>query len=250
MQTKPIITPQKHTQQLNFLEILEKMSHIPGWEILKTQDILAMKAPVNEPLINLVWGTPDLANQQAVDKFYNGKSYYWLTQNIIQDLILPNFINPEQFSEMAINLTSYTPATILPNIKVISPTSEYDLQLWAETAIDTFGFDLKEFKNFFYPLIKITGCIPFLAFYDNKPAATALVYCGKSEAAIYAMSTKENFRRNGLGSAVAHACLSLAKSKNLNYAVLYASELGQYLYTQLGFTVTQTLYEYFFKKND
>ncbi|MFY9590290.1 GNAT family N-acetyltransferase [Rickettsia endosymbiont of Halotydeus destructor] len=151
---------------------------------------------------------------------------------------------------MVINLISYVPAaTSHNNIKVISPISNYDLQLWFETAIDTFKFDLKEFKNFFYPLIEVAGCVPFLAFYDDKPAATALVYCGKNEAGIYTMSTKENFRRNGLGSAVAQACLSLATSKGLNHAILYASELGEHLYKQLGFATTQTLYEYSFCNN-
>lgn len=246
MQTKPTNITLLNLQQSNFLEILEKMSPVLGWEILKIQGIVALKAPAGIPLVNFVWGAPDLATQHAVDIFYNGKPYYWLTPNIIQNLDLPNFINSEPFPEMVIDLTSYTPATNSQNIKVISPLSNYDLQLWSETAVNTFGFDLKEFQDFFYPLIKVAGCVPFLAFYDNKPASTALVYCGKNEAAIYAMSTKADFRRNGLGSAVAHACLSLAKSKNLSYAVLYASELGKYLYEQLGFTVTQTLYEYSF----
>ena len=72
-------------------------------------------------------------------------------------------------------------------------------------------------------------------------------YCGEQVAGIYAMSTKVEFRRKGLGSAAVHACVALALDQRLNYAVLYASELGQLLYKKSGFKVTQMLHEYNFK---
>ena len=58
------------------------------------------------------------------------------------------------------------------------------------------------------------------------------------------MSTRNEYRHKGLGTAAVNACISLAKSKNLHHAILYASQLGQPLYAKLGFKETQILQEY------
>jgi ribosomal protein S18 acetylase RimI-like enzyme len=81
--------------------------------------------------------------------------------------------------------------------------------------------------------------------YDNQPTATAMIYCGNNVAGVYCMSTRNEYRHKGLGTAAVNACISLAKSKNLHHAILYASQLGQPLYAKLGFKETQILQEYY-----
>ncbi len=86
-----------------------------------------------------------------------------------------------------------------------------------------------------------------MLYYDEKPAATAMIYCdSKFVAGIYAMSTKTEFRRKGLGRAAINACIELAKRQQLEYAVLYASVDGEALYNQLGFESSQIWHEYHF----
>lgn len=74
-----------------------------------------------------------------------------------------------------------------------------------------------------------------------------MVYCGNQVAGIYAMTTKEEFRRKKIGSNAVHACLNIAKSHDLKYAVLYASNMGEKLYHATGFKVVQYFYEFNFK---
>lgn len=243
----------KGLQQQNFKDILERMAAIPGWEILEHDDLLALKAPSPIPLINMVWGVGSDINLQTVKQFYNASDFFWHLSDD-QKTNLPNtttniFAKHDEhiyFPEMLLDLNDYVKPTISSKIRIALVNSSEELQLWTETAIATFGFAEAGFKEFFYPLIQIAGCTPFLIYYDNEPATTAMVYCGEQVAGIYAMSTKVEFRRKGLGSAAVHACVALAKDQQLNYAVLYASELGQLLYKQLGFKVTQMLHEYKF----
>ncbi len=244
----------KDLQQQNFKDILERMSAIHGWEILESNDLLALKAPSPIPLVNMVWGVGSDINLQTVKQFYSGSDFFWHTADD-QKTNLPNTTSDifakhaehSYFPEMLLNLNDYVKPVISSKIRIALVNSSEELQLWTETAIATFGFAEDGFKEFFYPLIQVAGCTPFLIYYDNEPAATAMVYCGEQVAGIYAMSTKVEFRRKGLGSAAVHACVALALDQQLNYAVLYASELGYLLYKQLGFKVTQMLHEYNFK---
>ena len=243
-------------QQQNFKDILERMSAISGWDILEKDNLLALKAPSPIPLVNMVWGAGNDTNLQTVKQFYNGSDFFWHLSDD-QKTNLPNTTSDifalydEQiyFPEMLLNLNDYVKPVISSKIRIALVNSSKELQLWTETAIATFGFAKDGFKEFFYPLIQVAGCTPFLIYYDSEPAATAMVYYGKQVAGIYAMSTKAEFRRKGLGSAAVHACVALALDQQLNYAVLYASELGQLLYQKLGFKVTQMLHEYNFKDN-
>jgi ribosomal protein S18 acetylase RimI-like enzyme len=245
-------------QQQNFVEIISKMSGIPGWEMLQTDNILALKSPGSIPLVNFVWGKADQDSLQQVKDFFAGNEFYWLLAQKQRD-DLPEVITPlfnagyagdaeSIFPEMLLDLNSYSKPNISSKISITLPATRSDLASWTNTAIATFGQDAQGFKDFFYPLIEIAGCVPFLIYYDNVPAATSLVYRGEKVAGIYAMSTLADFRNKGLGKAAVHACVALAKSHNLPYAVLYASKLGQHLYNKLGFIDTQFLHGYHFNR--
>ena len=154
-------------------------------------------------------------------------------------------INDLVSTEMVLNLSEYIITPRLPsNIQIIIPKTNNELQIWTNTAIATFDCSFDGFNEFFYPLIKVAKCVPFLLMYDSQPVATAMVYCGNNVAGVYCMSTLATYRHKDLGTAAVNACISLAKSKNLHHAVLYASQLGQPLYTNLGFKETQILQEY------
>ncbi len=243
-------------QQQNFKEIIQKMANLPGWEILEHDDLLALKSPVPTPLVNMAWGNVTEKNYTAVMDFYKDAEFYWLLDSVqINDI--PNelrdlFIMQDEdskFPEMYFSLQDYVKSVHVPGIDIIIPKTKDELQLWTETAIITLCIKEKDWQQFFYPLIGIVNCTPLLLYYNQQPAGTAMVYCGNQVAGIYAMTTKEEFRRKKIGSSAVHACLKIAQSHNLKHAVLYASNMGEKLYNAAGFKVAQYFYEFNFKGN-
>lgn len=242
-------------QQQNFKEIQQRMVAAPGWEILEANGILALKSPVATPLNHMVWGELNDENLFKVINFYEGQEFFWLLTPVqarsIPDSLKEMFAPQDEasiFPEMVFDLSEYHGHDRPKHITVFTPKSDTDLQVWTDTAIETLRIDENDFKAFFYPSIHIGQCIPLLQLYNNEPAGTAMVYCGHSEAGIYAMSTREKFRRKGIGSVGVYACLDIAKQKSLKQAVLYASAMGAYLYTALGFKAASLWHELHYKK--
>ena len=236
----------KDFQKQNFVEILQRMHSIPGWDVLETSRFLALKSPARDPLVNFVWGDVTLKNFKAAQSFFGKRSYLWVISpgQSGQDLLGLGFEEPTPSVEMLLHLDTYVAPKSFPQIDVMTPTLDSEMQQWVKTAAEIFGLSAEGIEEFFLPLIQTAGLIPFLALYEGKPAATSLVFCGKEVAGIYAMGTRESFRRKGLGSAALHACLQAAKSRNLNHAVLYASSSGKPLYEKNGFQTTNLLQEY------
>lgn len=226
------------------------MSTVEGWEIFEGDNLLALKSPASIPLVNFVWGEVNSEHLRQVKEFFGANEFYWLISDEHNQLIPSNlksfFHAAEIFPEMHLDLNSFKAKVNLEHITILNVKNENELQTWTETAIATFGFTEKSFKEFFYPLIENAGCIPLLLYYDQKPAATAMLYCGDSVAGIYAMSTKSEFRRKGLGCAAINACVEIATQQQLEYAVLYASVDGEALYTELGFKPSKIWHEYYF----
>lgn len=234
-------------QQQNFKEILQEMVNVDGWRILEDSELLALAAPSAINFVNFVWGRSTPQNIEKVRLFYGDAKFLWLTSEFenVNDLIQSEFVlEGEPFPEMLLEFAGYETPDSSDKVKVIRPQSESALKLWAETAIKTFGCSHDEFSEFFYPLVKFAHCVPLLVMYDNQPAGTAMVYCSKDTAGIYAMSTLEAFRRKGCAKAAVDTCISLAKKHGLDKAVLYASKIGEPLYQKLGFQKSVLLQEW------
>lgn len=239
----------KNLQQQHFYDAMKIMAAHPGWEILEDDQILALKAPARIPLINIVWGEPSLKNIHKAKAFYSSKHFSWMLTQQQQDINLLNsgFKGPDPTPEMIINLDNYHPEKYNPAIKVIEVKTKQELYQWAQVAAETFELNAHDLIEFFKPFIDIIGETPYLAFYNNEPAATSLVFCSEETASIYAMSALAKYRRKGLGTAVVQACLDLAQKKHMKYAVLYASSIGKFLYEKIGFQTMQDLNEYYYK---
>ena len=234
-------------QQQNFKEILQEMSGVDGWETLENSDLLALKAPSAINFVNFVWGVSSQENIIKVKSFYGNAKFSWITniEDDVNNLTGSGFIlDYDNFPEMVLNLDEYQIPYTNPNIKTTIPQTKVELDLWAITASKTFGCSDDEFKEFFYPLVNFGNCIPVLVMYHEKPAGTAMIYCGKNSAGIYAMSTLEEYRRKGCGMVAVNACVKLAKSHDLNKIVLHSSKLGEKLYKKNGFKETHRLQEW------
>lgn len=250
-------------QQQNFLEILRRMQSVPGWEILREEKLLALKAPGPFPFVNFVWGDVTSESLQSVFSFYDSQSFYWLLtaeQNEKQGRFLIQkglkgsecFPPPECFPEMSLNLKTHNPVLHSYDIDIRKVDTPQLFQQWLPTAAEGLEIDSQAIEDFVVPLIKEAGTIPFLAFYKGEPAATSMVYCdhNTSTAGLYFLCTRPTFRRKGLGLAVTEACLQTAKHAGISNAVLYASSMGQSMYEKLGFQTSQMLYEYFYEKSN
>ncbi len=235
-------------QQQNFYDAMKVMEQQPGWDLLEKNGFLAMKSPARIPLINMVWAEASLENINLAKNFFAKQPFAWiLTEHQpATHLLQSGFKGPDHTTEMVIDLANLIAPKIDPAIRVIEVKTKHDLYLWAQTAGHTFELNAHDLIEFFKPLIDIAGDIPYLAFYNDEPAATSLVYCSKETAGIYAMSTLSKFRRKGLGTAAVNACLETAKNNKMKNAVLYASAIGEFLYKIVGFKTVHVLNEYFY----
>lgn len=251
---------EKDLQKQNFLEILRVMQSVPGWEILREGNLLALKAPGPLPLVNYVWGEVTEESLQKVLSFYSSRPFYWFLTpeqkeecgaRLIENSLKgpESFPPPEYFAEMTLRLEKHNLIPHSSDIEFKQVDTQQLFQQWMTTAAEGLGFDSQAIEEFVIPLIKEAGLIPFLGFYKGEPAATSMVYCDPNTdtAGVYFLCTRPAFRRKGLGSAVTEACLQTAKRVGISHAVLYASAMGQSMYEKLGFQTSQMLYEYFYE---
>lgn len=247
----------KNLQQQNFKEIQQRMVEIPGWEILEDANLLALKSPVQTPLNHMVWGEMTEENLSKVLRFYGKHEFFWLLSeeqvNSLPGKLRKLFVPQDDgsiFQEMVLDISEYTGYEIPRNINVLTPRSEKELQIWTSTAIESLKINEGDFKEFFYSSINVGQCIPLLVLYDDEPAGTGMVYCGSAVAGIYAMSTREKFRRRGVGRASVYSCIEIARAKSIKHAVLYASAMGAYLYTATGFKKSQVWHEFHYNGSE
>ncbi len=241
----PITQTPKDLQKQNFYDAVYQMRFISGWEILEEENFLALKSP-HSTLITYVWGEATYDHYQKAKSFFGDCSFSWILTQEQDDqcLMQLGFTEPERMPEMILDLNSYQYVEPPPKIDIIVADSGYAFQQWVEITTEIFNFAAEDITEFFVPLIQLADDIPLLALYEGEPAATSMLYCKKDIAGVYAVATRPEFRRKGLGSAITHACLKTAKNNNFDYSVLYASPMGELLYEKIGFHTTQILREY------
>jgi ribosomal protein S18 acetylase RimI-like enzyme len=81
--------------------------------------------------------------------------------------------------------------------------------------------------------------IHYLASFEGNPVATASTLFANGVAGIYTVSTMENARRRGIGTAITLNALIQARRRGYQIAVLSSSDSGYQIYRRLGF------YEYY-----
>ena len=75
----------------------------------------------------------------------------------------------------------------------------------------------------------------FLAYYDGNPVASSLVFYEEGVAGIYNVTTLEEARGKGIGTAITLAPLHEAKKLGYEIAILHSSEMALNMYKQMGF---------------
>lgn len=80
----------------------------------------------------------------------------------------------------------------------------------------------------------------FLGYVDNKPVCTSSIFLLRQTASLFDISTLQEFRNRGYGSAITHYTLSYAKKLGARFATLQAAPDGLNIYERMGFKETCT----------
>jgi len=189
----------KGLQKLNLIESMKRMAPTPGWEVLEGAGFTAIQSPARRPLGNIAWGEPNYANIARGLTFFRGRPHSWLLEQG-QDasaLVQSGFRRIDPAPEMVFNLVSGPVAEARSGIRVGLAESPDELRAWVEIVGEGFNMTGDEAAEFFLPLAEGGSHLPYLAWYEGEPAATAMVFPGRTCAGIYAVSTREKFRRMG-----------------------------------------------------
>ena len=90
-------------------------------------------------------------------------------------------------------------------------------------------------KNIFLSLYYKSNFNLYLVFVDNIPISTGLAFFSNNHCGIYMISTLNEYRNKGLGTAVTKQCINDAFKKGINNVVLHASPAGESIYKKMGF---------------
>ncbi len=75
----------------------------------------------------------------------------------------------------------------------------------------------------------------FVGYIDDEPVATSELFFGGGVAGLYSVSTKQTFRRQGIGAVMTWDALNTARNANVETGILQASAEGRAVYAKLGF---------------
>jgi GNAT superfamily N-acetyltransferase len=140
------------------------------------------------------------------------------------------------------------PPTTPPGLSIRQVTDEETLKIWSKTCID--GFEMPDFSEEFTELTGAAGFgdhTPmrlFIAWLDDQPVATSLLFLGAGVAGIYNVATLASARGHGAGSAVTLEPLLLARDEGYRVGILQSSEIGYSVYRKLGFQEYCQTYQY------
>lgn len=214
----------------------------------------AMSTGVAVSDINWAWNENILCaeNQKAVfeiKKFYqkSGLRFWWWvyprgqspeTHKILLNAGLRLFA---KVPCMAADLNdSLLDSHLTDNIKVFPVETKEELDIWRNVSFD--GFEMpsparesyKTFVSSFQPESNTQQKL-FLAYIDEKPVATSLLFTHKNTAGIYYVSTLPDFRNQGCGLKITQAAMQTAKKDGCIDIILQATPVGARVYRGAGF---------------
>lgn len=126
------------------------------------------------------------------------------------------------------------------NIKIISVKNKHDLLVWKDVSYD--GFEMpdrvrKQYERFVlsFDLSTKTPQKLFVAFFDEKPVATSMLFVHEKTAGIYYVSTLPAYRNKGCGLKITQAAMKEAKGAGFKDVILQATPMGLPVYKSAGF---------------
>jgi GNAT superfamily N-acetyltransferase len=220
----------------------------------QNKSIGAMSTGVAISDINWVWNEKPLINDDAraiseIKEYYkkfNLRFWWWVypcgqsseTGRILRDAGLRLF---EKVPCMDADLNNALPETIFPdNIKISLVKNKNDLRTWETVAFHGFEMPPRVREQFsaFVSSFDLSSQSPqklFLAYINEIPVATSLLFTSKNSAGIYYVSTLPAYRNKGCGLRITQAAMQSAKESGFKDVILQATPMGFKVYKRTGF---------------
>ncbi|MFX1458015.1 MAG: GNAT family N-acetyltransferase [Promethearchaeota archaeon] len=158
------------------------------------------------------------------------------------ELLIKNGFIVDKLQGMAYNLKMMnTERELLNKVKIVKVESMDNLKVWNNIILTGFDFPEEVRPNFFFEaflfilLNNRASASAFLAYYDGNPVASSLVLYKAGVAGIHMVTTLEEARRKGIGTAITLGSLSEAKKLGYEIAILHSTEMGLNMYKWMGF---------------
>jgi len=242
----------KHIEE-NFFAVCRYWGSLNS-SLIQAGSIGAMNTGVAIADINWAWNEKPLTNDDVksiadikeIYKKINLRFWWWVypcgqspeTGRILQDA---GFRLIEKGPCMAADLNDSALDEQIPDNITISPIrNKNDMLIWED--ISFHGFEMpprvREQYGVFVSSFDLGAQSPqklFLAYFEEKPVATSLLFTHNNTAGIYYVSTLPAFRNNGFGLKITQAAMQAAKESGFKNVILQATPLGTKVYIRAGF---------------
>jgi len=224
----------------NLLQLWQHVVNLEGWSLLEDEDLLCLKSPSTFAGFNFSWGLRTQKDLRRAQSFF-GEHIFGFLQDPTKTTANPffdNFLDPADEIEMSLSLVDYQASSPPSFLRIEEIKGRSDLETFAKVFSRNFPVSAEEILKVILPINELSHF--FMAYIDGAPVATTQLYIDKTGCAgIYYSGVHEVYRRKGIGRALTHAALHKAKSFHAETACLYASDLGEKLFSRMGFGVVK-----------
>ena len=217
-------------------------------------NLFAINTGIDSADLNMAWNEIPLAASdrddiKSIEDYFKRKSlpfWWWLfpstsASSCAEILAQNGFASVMSIPSMAAELTTSPYQTeTSKSITVHQVNSLHDLAVWEEISFSGFEFPDKTKQQYrrFTGTFNLDARSPqkfFLAFFNGKPVATALLFLHKDVAGLYFVTTLHDFRKKGIGLDLTHAVMRFARQAGSRYISLQSSPDGFRIYQEAGF---------------
>lgn len=236
------------------IKSLTDFYHTLSLEILQTKTASAYVTGVDSPFLNVVMtrhGHVAVAKQDRlqIKKFFAAHNAPWsfLVTPLTFDEHALHSTLLEEVPGLYFNLEKNLPPAIISPLLIINEVSAKDnLSTWVQAIRE--GFPTADAGEAYRKLNadllthpeKKSRLKHFIAFYEGQLATAATLFLSPSGVMLHNLATRNDFRKQGLGTALTLHMMHIAKKLGHRNCFLDSSSEGLNLYQKLGFKVCYT----------
>jgi len=193
------------------------------------------------PYFNLCWGLSSLEDLQYAQKFFAPYTFCLMNDNAASFPLGPYFQTSIERLDMEIDLSAFKEGHYTHPLDIRLVTTKEDLT--------QFAFFLGNNNvDFHKDALKVVdslsqSCSFYLAYMEGKPVGRAMYYLDENKnAGIYLTQVSEAYRGRGIGRKLVLKCLTEAKAKGAQKAIVSAPRSGWGLCHHLNFVPLSSPY--------
>jgi GNAT superfamily N-acetyltransferase len=225
-----------------------------NWSTYNSGSIWAMNTGIESADLNKVWNEKPLTAEdgktiQDVKNYFQktGLPFWWWVFPCAQSSMTCDMLKAEGFSFVDSIPSLLADLTALlyrdphdTSLQVIQIRNREELSWWEEISFSGFDFppETRQQYHRFVGTFDLSPDSPqklFLAFLNEKPVATTLLFLHENAGGIYFVSTLTEYRKKGIGLALTLATMRFAQQAGAQFATLQSSPDGLRVYQQAGF---------------